>query len=256
MESETTTKTCLNCGNEFSRKKEHSYKDFEKRKYCSKKCLTEYRKNHPNRTFDKKAYLKEYTKKYRQRPEAKEKRKLEAKLRYKKEKIILDEKRKLEKIKTKEEKIKEGVQFVKYIRKDLALKYLRENSKESDEHKRTHFTNLIDSCDYALLLIILKRPDLQIVQLSEVIGIAQTNLHNHLKKLVFFNLISSSDKIEGKGRQKWRTKHYRLTDKGELLLNTFGDVMKDFILKDNEVRIESQDRKQARQMLLEVLKND
>lgn len=205
-------------------------------------------------TFNRKAYMQEYFKKYRERPEVKAKRKIEAKENYKLQKYKTELKRKLEK--SKEQTLNQQNNFVKYVRKDLDLKYLREGSKESKDHNKTHWTILFDSCDYALLLIISKRPNLQIHELSLVIGLAQVNLKNHLKKLIMFNLVSISKEIRGVNvRRRW-TKIYNITENGILLLDKFGCSMKEYIMKTNQERIEFYHRNQARQMLLEVLKND
>jgi hypothetical protein len=245
---------CEVCKTQIPKSRKTTIKDYQKKRFCCRDCFITYRKQNPNSHFDRKQYMKDYVKQYRQREDVKEKRKLEAKQNYQKQKIKISELKHFEK--SKQDELNEPKNFIKYIRKDLDIKRYREASKENEQSKRTHFSIILDTCDYGLLLILSKQSNIQIYELTEIIGLAQINLFNHLCKLIRLNLISVSKILKGEGLAKRWIKVYSLTERGKNLLGVLGEQMKNFILNDNEKRKEIEYRQKCREKLLEVVENE
>ena len=204
--------------------------------------------------FNRKEYMKTYCQQYRQKPEVKLKRKEEAKKNYQIQKAKLLILKKEEK--TKQEELNHPKHFLKYIRKDQDIKRYRESSKEQKKTKHSRFTDILDSCDYGLMLVLSKQNNLQISDISEIIGLSRFNLQRHLNRMERLGFVFSSTEIQGVSVKRRWTRIYNLTAQGSVLLNLFGTQIKNFILEDKIKREEVEHKGEIRKMLLEVIENE
>lgn len=204
--------------------------------------------------FNRKEYMKTYCQQYRQKPEVKLKRKEEAKKNYQIQKAKLLILKKEEK--TKQEELNHPKHFLKYIRKDQEIKRYRESSKEQRETKHSRFTDILDSCDYGLMLVLSRQNNLQISEISEIIGLSRFNLQKHLNRMERLGFVFSSTEVQGISVKRRWTRIYNLTAQGSVLLNLFGTQIKNFILEDKLKREQTEGNGETRKMLLEVLENE
>ena len=204
--------------------------------------------------FNRKEYMRAYFCQYRQNPEVKEKRKEEAKKNYKRQKSKLLILKKEEK--TKQEELNSPKHFLKYVRKDQDIKRYRESSKEQKKTKHSRFTDILDSCDYGLMLVLSRQNNLQISEISEIIGLSRFNLQKHLNRMERLGFVFSSTEVQGISVKRRWTRIYNLTAQGSVLLNLFGTQIKNFILEDKLKREQTEGNGETRKMLLEVLENE